>query len=169
MSEAYEDVLAKVAPIISPAMSNLAWAAFGAADDPVAWSERLRAAADEFLAVIRTSPDIFFRSREFEVLRSREATDYDDATSCPICPMVATDRDDALRNVTELEAEVERLRPACVVAQEDADRLAAVMAWKQECHICGKGRSICSRCNPGAVDAVLAAHVSAVASREVAT
>ena len=36
--------------------------------------------------------------------------DYSELTDCPICPMLATDRDDALQNVTELQAEVDRLQ-----------------------------------------------------------
>lgn len=39
---------------------------------------------------------------------------YSDATDCPICPMLATDRDDALNEAAELRSEVGVLRLALV-------------------------------------------------------
>ena len=37
-------------------------------------------------------------------------SDYTDVTDCPICPMLATDRDDALADARAFADEVDRLR-----------------------------------------------------------
>lgn len=48
---------------------------------------------------------------------------YVEATDCPICPMVATDRDDALREADELRVEVLRLRGVMRKAAKDLHAL----------------------------------------------
>lgn len=51
-------------------------------------------------------------TQSFEIAAVDNA--YADATDCPICPLLATDRDDALNEAAGLRAEVGALRLALV-------------------------------------------------------
>lgn len=50
--------------------------------------------------------------------------EYEDVTDCPICPHLATDRDDALGEVASLQSEVDRLR------QWQAEATAVINGWE---------------------------------------
>ena len=70
----------------------------------------------------------------------------------------------ALDLIDELQAENAALRAACVVAQEDADRLGALFRVRKV-----GNHTIYSLAEDINIAAAVAAHVSAVASREVTT
>lgn len=70
---------------------------------------------------------------------SLEEGRYSEDTDCPICAMVATDRDDALGEVNALGAEIERLRI-------EVRRLHKLNGWsKQKGWWCSCGAPIWSR------------------------
>ena len=54
-------------------------------------------------------------------------TDYDDATECNICAMLATDRDDALGGLRDAEAEIARLRKHSVILNSVAWRISEAL------------------------------------------
>jgi hypothetical protein len=58
----------------------------------------------------RVSPHLRAAVAEVEAYINAQVTVYDNATDCPICPQLATDRDDALGEVDRLRAEIATLR-----------------------------------------------------------
>ena len=64
------------------------------------------AALNLLMQASRVSPHLRAAMAEVESYINAQVTDYDDATDCPICAQLATDRDDALNEVTELSAKL---------------------------------------------------------------
>lgn len=117
----YETSLAIVAPMITPALGDLLWAALGAADDPIAWQDRLKTAGNAFIESVRSAPDIFFRSNEIGAMEAEI---------------------DALRaRVVVAEEDADRLAPFAQQIYDDLTRLTTGMTDAIALEYLGKARS----------------------------
>lgn len=76
----------------------------------------------------RVSPELRAAVAEVEEYINAQVTDYDDATDCVVCAQLATDRDDALREVAELGAGLENVRSLNSALTDACERRDAQLA-----------------------------------------